>query len=695
MRLNFDATMAISDVTNNSAEEVLAYTVDSWSSHSPNYHPKNIMVDKPSEQSSRWSSGSSNQIQYLTLKLEKMSIVKSIKFGKYQKSHVCNMKEFKVYGGLTPNNMMELLHTGLRNDTAPETFDLKIESNGIVFPIRYIKIVPLLAYGPNFNYSIWFVELQGHSDPTLVDKAYARYNGLREQEAIRLCLKHFRQRNYMEAFHSLVERTGIHLEAPVLTELHKKLVVEGDFEACEEIIMLAAAQGLFEDYIASRPYTPEWTLIQPVNKDGQPQADVPGMRGGHQMCIDSEGGMVYLLGGWDGTRDLADFWCFSIAENRWICISENTANQGGPGPRSCHKICFDDVNKRIYTLGRYVDPDSRQLTSLKSDFHCYDVESGTWTLLSNNTQEQGGPDLIYDHQMCIDPLTDSILVFGGRTIPTGTAPDNIYSGLYLYIFAGQRNKDYLSDFYIYNIDTDTVVEMTKDSSKQGGPDAGFTQRATIDTESNEVYVLSGLMKDKTTQAESVKNSFWVYNIARAVWSCVYQNDRVDPEYWQRMQGVEPPPRFAHQLVYDTKNKVHYLFGGNPGETSNPRLRLDDFWALRLRKPSAEQIVQRCRFYIRKQKFTEMCAHDSASSLHALHFLQTELAATVNHSDPSESAEFRALTANLFRHSSPSAEGGEHDKWAQRSKLYEELLQQFFPESMAQPKQNLVDLISFN
>ena len=46
--------------------------------------------------------------------------------------HVCNLKEFKVYGGLTPNNMIELLHSGLKNDCETETFALKYKSNDIV-----------------------------------------------------------------------------------------------------------------------------------------------------------------------------------------------------------------------------------------------------------------------------------------------------------------------------------------------------------------------------------------------------------------------------------------------------------------------------------------------------------------------------------------------------------------------------------
>ena len=39
--------------------------------------------------------------------------------------------------------------------------------------------------------------------------------------------------------------------------------------------------------------------------------------------------------------------------------------------------------------------------------------------------------------------------------------------------------------------------------------------------------------------------------------------------------------------YDTRNlnvcyfQVHYLFGGNPGKESLPRMRLDDFWCLQV------------------------------------------------------------------------------------------------------------------
>jgi hypothetical protein len=187
--------------------------------------------------------------------------------------------------------------------------------------------------------------------------------------------------------------------------------------------------------------------------------------------------------------------------------------------------------------------------------------------------------------------------------------------------------------------------MSRDSSKNGGPDAGFTQRATIDCDLEEFYVFSGLMREKNSTTDTVKNTFWVYSIKKDKWMRVYQNENMSEEYWKGMVNLEPVPRFAHQLVYDTKNKAQYLFGGNPGDSSNTALRLDDFWSLRLVKPNAQQIVRKCMFFIRKQKFREMC--NGGDSMSALRYLQVDLASTVDHSDELESLAFRSLTGSLF------------------------------------------------
>lgn len=39
--------------------------------------------------------------------------------------------------------------------------------------------------------------------------------------------------------------------------------------------------------------------------------------------------------------------------------------------------------------------------------------------------------------------------------------------------------------------------------------------------------------------------------------CIYKNRNSDEQYWDKMQHLEPCPRFAYQLVYDQKNKVFF------------------------------------------------------------------------------------------------------------------------------------------
>ncbi|MEQ2170202.1 Muskelin 1, intracellular mediator containing kelch motif, partial [Goodea atripinnis] len=165
---------------------------------------------------------------------------------------------------------------------------------------------PLMSWGPSFNFSIWYVELHGIEDPDVVQPCLNWYSKYREQEAIRLCLKHFRQHNYTEAFESLQKKTRIALEHPMLTHLHDCLVLQGDFDACEELIDKAVRDGLFNQYISQQEYKPRWSQIIPkcnkgpssqeisrddMNSDGDDNR--PGMRGGHQMVIDVQTGETF------------------------------------------------------------------------------------------------------------------------------------------------------------------------------------------------------------------------------------------------------------------------------------------------------------------------------------------------------------------------------------------------------------------
>ncbi|CAL4131290.1 unnamed protein product, partial [Meganyctiphanes norvegica] len=325
-------TMAEAEIS--ADQSVLKYSIHKFSTFSANYVPENIQEDKPSDQSSRWSSDSNNPPQFLILKLERPAILKTISFGKYEKTHVCNIKKFRVYGGLSDENMILLLESGLKNDTVTESFILKHTVAGHEFPVRFVKVVPLQSWGSTFNFSIWHVSLRGCDDSAMVQKCLNWYTTYREREAIRLCLKHFRQHNYMEAFHSLEDRTKVSLEAPLLTRMHQLLVREGNFDACEKLIAEAADDGMFQQFISQQEYKPQWSPINPAASVPSSLPQRPGMRGGHQMCIDTNTQICFFLyHGWTRMEFLTQFWRYEASPRFFSVITRRTSGNGFPVPQ--------------------------------------------------------------------------------------------------------------------------------------------------------------------------------------------------------------------------------------------------------------------------------------------------------------------------------------------------------------------------
>ena len=102
---------------------------------------------------------------------------------------------------------------------------------------------------------------------------------------------------------------------------------------------------------------------------------------------------------------------------RWTCLSSQASREGGPSARSCHKVCLDADRGLLYTLGGYIDPVMRGDVPTMCDFYVYDVERRVWTCLSQDVAGDGGPGLIYDHQMCFHAERRTIYVFGGRCVP--------------------------------------------------------------------------------------------------------------------------------------------------------------------------------------------------------------------------------------------------------------------------------------
>ncbi|KAG5639027.1 hypothetical protein H0H81_007640 [Sphagnurus paluster] len=221
----------------------------------------------------------------------------------------------------------------------------------------------------------------------------------------------------------------------------------------------------------------------------------------------------------------------------------------------------------------------------------------------------------------------------------------------LYIFAGQRDDKYLSDMYSYDIATNTATELYSNFSTAGGPEACFTQRAVLDPELREFYVLCGLTRSQhagalTTLAAEAPNWMFSYSSCPGTWTQILPQPPAHQGPFTNdgdvVHAEEPQPRYAHQVVYNPHTKTLFMHGGNAGFAGEMERagggrghegRLDDLWQMTL------------------ARFREMC--EDSAPIKALSFLQTDVSAVVDHNDPSETDTFRSLLTYLLSPPSPS------------------------------------------
>eukprot|EP00912_Choanoflagellata_sp_UC4_P001633 UC4_evm6s1043 len=645
------------------------------------------------------------------IELKELAIVRKIYFGKYIKPHVCNLKEFKVYGGLEETSMIELFSGGLLNNTKAETFPLRHSSKNVIFPCRFIKIVPLLAHGPNFNYSIWHVRLLGVIETRHVLEHFDAFSARREKEVVRLCLKHFRHRDYLDCFQRLQKRTKVSLEAPILTELYGALVEKGDFKKSEKILSQAHREGAFKQYATTQDCNIKWSHVvsqtssssTPVQTDGskmkidEDTPVVPGTRSAQSMYFDTTARKIYLFGGWNGTNNLCDFWMFDLTDSRWTRISSDCNEDGGPSGRSNHEMCMDEDKGHIYILGKYIDDVSEEEDYCRSDFYRYDIKRCIWEKLSSDTRKDGGPSLLYDHQMCFDPKKQNLYVLGGRIDCYDSAMPS-YSGLYIYntvtakwslvwkddcgedmngvfrislrsqhsmlmdsknrkmyIFSGQREicsggPSMFNDFYVYSLDNNRIDKISSDTTAEGGPSLDINQIATIDCELQEIYVFVAQKRSTNNPYEDIigessrSNALWIYRIKQNVWYHAWESKFLDRDVVEACSTLEEPhPRVAQKMVYDCSKKIHYMFGGK--DMSNTSNRFCDFWRLELERVDALITLQEAIFALRSYYYEELDVSNDYKE--RITYLRNNLKPIVNLSDAKQTKRLHKMAAAVF------------------------------------------------
>lgn len=213
-----------------------------------------------------------------------------------------------------------------------------------------------------------------------------------------MVLSYLRRTRSLALFESAKGQLGASspLEHPLLSELHDRFVVKGDFDAAERLLDEMQRGGLFDWWKKTRA-RPKARWVE-VRQAGER----PGPRGGHQMV--RSGRKLVLFGGWDGTKDLDDLWeldldaLSSSRTARWQKIECATK----PRARSCHQMAVDRSTGLIYMLGGMapvpmVNASGEEVASenkYANDFWVYDPTAHAWTLLSDDTASSSGPPLL-------------------------------------------------------------------------------------------------------------------------------------------------------------------------------------------------------------------------------------------------------------------------------------------------------------
>lgn len=113
-------------------------------------------------------------------------------------------------------------------------------------------------------------------------------------------------------------------------------------------------------------------------------------------------------------------------------------------------------------------------------------------------------------------------------------------------------------------------------------------------------------------------------------------------------------------------------------------RLNDFWKCKLSKISPQEILQKLKFKLLKQQFTELCVKNREE---AIKILETEIYPLINHNNKQDQNEYLVLCRYLS--DSNISNQVKNDPYDQRYMLFQEIIN-YFPENMIEPKHEIFE-----
>lgn len=200
----------------------------------------------------------------------------------------------------------------------------------------------------------------------------------------------------------------------------------------------------------------------------------------------------------------------------------------------------------------------------------------------------------------------------------------------IYVFGGQRTKDSCSDVMHFDVEsntfastvqttattvassTSTAISSTAPFDYQGNMEKPFGPcYGACDGNKGEMYVLS------------MKDNLWSYSTTTNEFSLIHKSSQ------QQHQALN----LTSNSYFLCANQMLYVF------------RSDSIvHTISLHKPSRENVLNYCKYLIRKQKYEEIAHSDPLS---ALKFLRNNLSEAIDRNDQNQLNDFHKLASLLF------------------------------------------------
>lgn len=256
-----------------------------------------------------------------------------------------------------------------------------------------------------------------------------------------------------------------------------------------------------------RPATHTWETI--------PTGGGPGVRTGHSVVWDEDGGQALLFGGRRDDGSLSgEVWSYTPLTGRWTRLADART---GPVPRAFHSAVWDPAGRQMLVFGGANDRGAAL-----DDLWSFQLPAASWTLLPS-----GGPapKARVRHSAVWDPTSREMLLFGGYQDPAG----------------------YSSELWSYRPEERRWMLRGVDGAT---PQPRARHSAVWDPRSGRMLVFGGFMGGVEHLGD-----LWAY-------------DPADDRWAELKTGQAPLPRADHAAVWDGASGQMLVYGGGASEPSN-------------------------------------------------------------------------------------------------------------------------------